>query len=83
MTATERTNNGKVKLQGIHTAQDAKQAKDLCKGDIIKWNFGYTSEVLDVIPSASRKTITYVTKDEKGKVWTNKTTANRLFAIKA
>lgn len=82
MTNTERMNEGKVKLQGIHAIQTSKKAKDLLKGDIIKWNFGYTSTVVDVYPSTSGKMYTYVTRDENGKTFARKTTADRLFAIK-
>lgn len=46
-----------IKLQGIHGEQPAKHVKDLCIGDIIKWNFGYTSTVVELVPSKTGKMI--------------------------
>lgn len=40
-----------VKLQGIHNKQEAKAVKELKTGDVIMWNYGYTSTVVDLIPS--------------------------------
>lgn len=48
----------KIKLQGIHTEQAAKAVRELKIGDTIKWNYGYTSEVVELIPSKTGKTIT-------------------------
>ena len=46
-----------IKLQGIYGEQPAKYVKDLRVGDIIKWNFGYTSTVVELIPSKTGKMI--------------------------
>ena len=32
-----------VKLQGIYSKQEAKAVKELKTGDVIMWNYGYTS----------------------------------------
>ena len=40
-----------VKLQGIYNKQEAKAVKELKTGDVIMWNYGYTSTVVDLIPS--------------------------------
>ena len=36
-----------VKLQGIYNKQEAKAVKELKTGDVIMWNYGYTSTVVD------------------------------------
>ena len=45
-----------VKLQGIYNKQEAKAVKELKTGDVIMWNYGYTSTVVDLIPSKTGKT---------------------------
>lgn len=58
-----------VKLQGVYNAQPAKAVKDLKIGDIITWNYGYKSEVVELIPSKSGKTVTVMLKShETGKI---------------
>lgn len=52
----------KIKLQGIYTKQEAKEVKDLKIGDVITWNYGYKSEVVEMIPSKTGKTITVMLK---------------------
>ena len=37
-----------VKLQGIYNKQEAKAVKELKTGDVIMWNYGYTSTVVDL-----------------------------------
>ena len=44
-----------VKLQGIYNKQEAKAVKELKTGDVIMWNYGYTSTVVDLIPSKIRE----------------------------
>ena len=44
-----------VKLQGIYNKQEAKAVKELKTGDVIMWNYGYTSTVVDLIPSKTGK----------------------------
>lgn len=51
-----------VKLQGIYNKQEAKAVKELKTGDVIMWNYGYTSTVVDLIPSKTGKTITCLLK---------------------
>lgn len=48
----------KIKLQGIYRMQEAKEVKDLKIGDVITWNYGYQSKVVNMIPSKTGKTIT-------------------------
>lgn len=48
----------KIKLQGIYGMQEAKEVKDLNIGDIITWNYGYKSKVVNMTPSKTGKTIT-------------------------
>lgn len=71
-----------VKLQGIYGEQPAKAVKDLRPGDVIRWNFGYTSTVVDLIPSKTGKTITAMLRStESGNVLPRKMGADRLVAI--
>ena len=68
-----------VKLQGIYNKQEAKAVKELKTGDVIMWNYGYTSTVVDLIPS---KTITCLLKsNQDGVVRERKMGAERLVAI--
>lgn len=47
-----------IKLQGIYTRQEAKEVKELKVGDVITWNYGYKSKVVNMTPSKTGKTIT-------------------------
>ena len=71
-----------VKLQGIHGQQPAKAVKELKTGDVIVWNFGYTSTVVELIPSKTGKTITCMLKsNQDGIIRERKMSAERLVAI--
>lgn len=71
-----------VKLQGIHGQQPAIPTKELKIGDFIIWNFGYKSEVVDIIPSKTGKTITFMLKSlESGNINHRKMRADRLVAV--
>ena len=71
-----------VKLQGIHGEKKGTPTKDLKIGDIIIWNFGYKSEVVDITPSKTGKTITFMLKSlESGNVNSRKMVADRLVVI--
>lgn len=69
-----------VQLQGIGKRK-AIPAYKLVPGSVILYNFGYKGLVLAVQPSATGKTYTITTKDEKGRIYSRKTTKDRLFAI--
>lgn len=74
--------DGKVKLQGIPGERDAYSTKNLRPGDIIGYNFGYTSKVVSVTPSKSGKSYTLVVKSSStGEEFTRKTSPDRLWAI--
>ena len=71
-----------VKLQGIHGEKKGTQTKDLIIGDIIIWNFGYKSEVVEITPSKTGKTITFMLKSlESGNINTRKMGSDRLVVI--
>nr|DAW12472.1 MAG TPA: hypothetical protein [Caudoviricetes sp.] len=71
-----------VKLQGIYNKQEAKAVKELKTGDVIMWNYGYTSTVVDLIPSKTGKTITCLLKsNQDGVVRERKMGAERMVAI--
>lgn len=48
--------NNQIHLQGIGKVQ-AIPAKELKIGTVMMWNYGYTSEVLEITPLKSGKTI--------------------------
>lgn len=71
-----------VKLQGISGYQKGTKAKYLKIGDIIVWNFGYKSEVAEITPSKTGKTITFMLKSfESGNVSARKMGAERLVVV--
>ena len=71
-----------IKLQGICNQQAAKAVKELKTGDVIVWNYGYTSTVADLIPSKTGKTITCMLKsNQDGVIRERKMGAERLVAI--
>lgn len=51
-----------MKLQGIYGEVKSKAVKDLKIGDVITWNYGYKSEVIDLIPSKTGKTVKVMLK---------------------
>lgn len=71
-----------VKLQGIHGQQPAIPTKDLKVGDVIIWNFGYKSEVVEIIPSKTGKTITFMLRSfESVNINARKMGADRLVVV--
>ena len=71
-----------VKLQGIHGEKKGTPTKDLKIGDVIIWNFGYKSEIVDIAPSKTGKTITFMLKSlESGNINPRKMGAERLVVI--
>ena len=68
-----------LKLQGIYGQQKAKAVKELKHGDIITWNYGYKSEVIDITASKTGKTFTIKLKSlETGNINDRKMSATRL-----
>ena len=71
-----------VKLQGIHGEKQGTPTKDLKVGDVIVWNYGYKSEVVEIIPSKTGKTITFMLKSlESGKISPRKMGSDRLVVV--
>lgn len=71
-----------IKLQGIYGQQEAKPVKELKIGDVIKWNYGYTSTVVDLIPTKTGKQITCVLKsNQSGEIRPRRMGADRLVVI--
>lgn len=71
-----------IKLQGIYGTQKGTPTKDLKVGDVIVWNFGYKSEVVEIIPSKTGKTITFMLKSfESGNINSRKMDADRLVVV--
>lgn len=71
-----------IKLQGICGQQEAIPTKQLKVGDLIVWNFGYKSEVIEIMPSKTGKTITFMLKSlDSGNISPRKMGADRLVAV--
>lgn len=73
---------GMVKLQGIRGQQHGIAVKAVKVGDVIIWNFGYKSEIVEIMPSKTGKTITLMLKSENdGKIRPRKMGANTLVVV--
>jgi len=71
-----------VKLQGIHGTKKGTPTKNLKVGDVLIWNYGYKSEVVEILPSKTGKTITFMLKSiESGNISQRKMGANRLVVV--
>lgn len=71
-----------IRLQGLPAPVAGIRGADLQPGNVIVWNYGYTSTVISVTPSKTGKTLSLVTRDDNsGKVYTRKTTPGRLFGL--
>lgn len=71
-----------IKLQGISGQQEGTATKNLKVGDVIVWNYGYKSEVVEIIPSKTGKTITFMLKSlESGNINPRKMGAERLVVV--
>ena len=71
-----------VKLQGIYGAKEGTPTKDLKVGDVLIWNYGYKSEVVEIIPSKTGKTFTFMLKSlESGNISPRKMGADRLVVV--
>lgn len=71
-----------VKLQGIYGAKEGTPTKDLKVGDVLVWNYGYKSEVVEILPSKTGKTITFMMKSlESGNISSRKMGADRLVVV--
>lgn len=71
-----------IKLQGINGEKQGTPAKKLKVGDVLVWNYGYKSEVIEIIPSKTGKTITFMLKSiESGNILPRKMGADRLVVV--
>lgn len=71
-----------IKLQGISGQKKGTPAKGLKVGDVIVWNYGYKSEVVEIIPSKTSKTITFMLKSlESGNINPRKMRADSLVVV--
>lgn len=71
-----------VKLQGIYGAKEGTPTKNLKVGDVLIWNYGYKSEVVEILPSKTGKTITFMMKSlESGNISPRKMGADRLVVV--
>ena len=82
--------SGTVKLQGVPGYNHGKAVKDLQPGDVIMWNGGFTSNVVELKPTKSGKMIDVILTDnpnryfptyKDGKPYPRRMGANRLVAM--
>lgn len=79
---TEKDDTGTVKLQGISGYHNGTKVKDLKPGNVIIWNFGYKSLVLNSFPSKTGKTYSVTTKSlETDKVYIRRMGADSLVVL--
>lgn len=71
---------GTTHLQGIGRVQ-AKPAREIKIGDVLVWNYGYTSRVLGIEPSKTGKTLV-VKIEQNGRLYERKMKADRLVAYR-
>ena len=75
--------SGTVKLQGIPGYLKGTPVKHLRPGDVIMWNYGYTSTVIMVEASRTGKTYTVTLKSsDTGNIGPRKMGAERLVVLK-
>lgn len=71
-----------IKLQGISGKQEGTATKNLKIGDVIIWNYGMKSEVVEIMPSKTGKTITFMLKScQDGETRSRKMGAERLVVV--
>lgn len=71
-----------IKLQGIAGQQTGTAVKDLKIGDVLVWNYGSKSEVVELIPSKTGKTITAMLRSQQdGQIRPRKMEAERLVVV--
>lgn len=74
---------GTVKLQGIPGYLKGTPVKAVKPGDVIMWNYGYTSTVISTEASKTGKTYTVTLRsDDSGNISPRKMGADRLVVIK-
>jgi len=69
----------RIRLEGTGW-HDAKPVRELKVGDVIEWNYGYKSTVLELRPTKTGKQI-YVTLESRGTEHIRRMGAERLVAI--
>lgn len=75
--------SGTVKLQGIPGYLKGTPVKQVKPGDVIMWNYGYTSTVISTQASKTGKMITVILRsDDSGNVGPRKMGADRLIVLK-
>jgi len=79
--SSNRGYDGKIQLERVGEV-DARKVANLKKGDIIMYNFGSTSRVVNIESSKSGKTYNVTTKSSiSGNEYTRKYSANSLVGI--
>ena len=73
--------DGKTWLQGIGL-YNAIKAENVKPGNILVWNYGYKSKVLNTICSETGKTVT-ITTESNGKQYKRRFNSDRLLAIES
>lgn len=72
-----------VKLQGICNHKMGIKVSDLRPGNILLWNYGYKSEVINLIPSKTGKTITLQLKSLQDGIIRNRKMSSETLVVQA
>ena len=73
--------DSKIWLQGIGL-YNAIKAESVKPGNILVWNFGYKSKVLNIVRSSTGKTVT-ITTESNSKQYKRRFNSDRLLAIES
>ena len=70
-----------MKLQGLYGEQKEIKAQDVVIGTILKWNFGYTSEVIEIKPCGKQSVYITTKSTDNGYIGTRRFNLNRILAL--
>ena len=70
-----------MKLQGLYGEQKEIKAKDVVIGTILKWNFGYTSKVIEIEPCGKQSVYLTTKSLQNGYIGKRRFNLNRTLAV--
>lgn len=72
----------KIHLQGMYGMQNAIEVKNLKVGDIVIWNFGFKSRVIEIVKETkSQRIVKLEPVDYNGKIHDRRMGKERLVAV--
>lgn len=70
-----------MKLQGLYGEQQEIKAEDVKIGTILKWNYGYTSEVIDIQPCGKQSVYITTKQTVNDYIGTRRFNKKRILAL--